>query len=295
MGETSAEPITIPEYYQKMKQQWNSENLNICYSTTVPHFGDGFEHAKKQGIPLFIEEYRIARVKDAIAPWITEAFPDSTPQILDIGCGHGWYPFRLIDKWNLKGHITGIDISRHNIELFQNEIKKRGYSDKLSANIANAEALPFDDNTFDLVYSTEALEHIESPSLFFKEASRVLKPGGKLIITTPSGPMHTFWKTLFWLPSKIHRLFIKPKTSAPYPKLYDKPLSWKEIKKASRSAPIRVEFYRKSVLLPHESYIQFFPKPLQHLLLLRAHILELLGPLTQWTGLHHIICFQKQR
>ena len=46
--------------------------------------------------------------------------------------------------------------------------------------------LPFDDESFDYVLCQEGIEHIESPLSFTRECSRVLRPGGKLIITTPN-------------------------------------------------------------------------------------------------------------
>ena len=283
-----------------MKNQWNRKQLDICYRNTVSEFGNGYQHAEKQGIPRFIEDYRIARVKDTIAPWIVGEIENPAPpgvekkRVLDIGCGHGWYPFHLIDKWKFKGHIIGVDISTHNINIFQNEIKKRKYSDKLSANIANAENLPFPENTFDTVYSTEALEHIESTEKFFNEATRVLKPGGKLIITTPSGPIHHLWIALFWIPSKIKRVFHK-RERVLNNQVFERSLSWKQIRSAYNPQKLRIEKYQKSVILPHESYIQFFPGFAQKILLIIAQILEKLAPLTQWMGLHHIICFIKIR
>ena len=49
------------------------------------------------------------------------------------------------------------------------------------------ELIPFSDNEFDFIMASEVLEHFRfHPSIFFKEVSRVLKPGGHLIITTPN-------------------------------------------------------------------------------------------------------------
>ena len=50
-----------------MKKQWHAEDFDKCYRQKLDGFEDGFAHAAKQGIPEFIEEYRISRVKDAIA------------------------------------------------------------------------------------------------------------------------------------------------------------------------------------------------------------------------------------
>jgi len=47
-------------------------------------------------------------------------------------------------------------------------------------------ALPWPDQTFDLVISTEGIEHLENHYSFLREVNRVLKPGGTLILTTPN-------------------------------------------------------------------------------------------------------------
>ena len=48
------------------------------------------------------------------------------------------------------------------------------------------ERLPFDDQAFDLVYCAEVLEHLFNPDLAAEEFTRVLRPNGKLLITTPN-------------------------------------------------------------------------------------------------------------
>jgi len=341
-----------------MSKKWNFEDFDACYRQNVTSFEDGFSHASKQGIPRFIEEYRISRVKDAIAPWISLhskdgavgtrhqgirggeeegvignrlsvdsgeernnrdckkendfvendlkspsqqltklQIADHRSLVLDLGCGHGWYPFRLIDKWGFQGHITCVDISQHNISIFQDEIRKRGYGDRLSANVANVENLPFQDNHFDLAYSSEVLEHVRTPQKLFEEAYRVLKPGGEFIITSPSGPMHRFWNVLFWFPKQMGRVVRGRKSEVGREEgisIYDAPLSFKEIKAQYTKAGFELIHYHKAVFLPHESYIRFFPRPLQHLLLFRAKVLEFLGPLMMWMGLHHIIRLKKR-
>lgn len=50
--------------------------------------------------------------------------------------------------------------------------------------VADAHNLPFEENTFEIILCTEVLEHVDNPFKVAKELHRVLKPGGKLILTT---------------------------------------------------------------------------------------------------------------
>jgi SAM-dependent methyltransferase len=85
---------------------------------------------------------------------------------------------------------------------FAAELRKRGQSDIHCLDILAAKdfrlqgvnyqqydaanPLPFPDGHFDYVFSVEGIEHFESPWKFIKDLCRVLKPGGRLIITTPN-------------------------------------------------------------------------------------------------------------
>lgn len=100
-------------------------------------------------------------------------------KFIDIGCGVG-IPGRLI-KENHKGcELWGVDISDEIIEKNKREntdIKYfqgyAGYNDFLPSNY------------FDVVFSGELMEHLDDPNVLFIEAHRILKPGGKLVISTP--------------------------------------------------------------------------------------------------------------
>lgn len=274
----------------KDNQDWDPEAFDAGYKKAVEGFEDGLTHAAKQGIPVFLENYRMSEVKDRIAPWIIAKGPESI--VLDLGCGHGWYGIYLVEKFEFKGELFGVDVSPFNINTYI-----KALTDKKIRNIhpftSTAEALPFADSMFDLVFSTEVLEHVQSPENFFKSAARVLKPGGELIITTPSGPMCCFWESLAWFPQKVKHLIQGKKSSPNELKIYDVPMSWRVIRHHAKSAGLNVKYYTKAVFLPHESYLQFFPRPIQYLLLCKAKFMGALKSLTTCLGLHHIIRLEK--
>ena len=94
---------------------------------------------------------------------------------LDLGCGNGIY-FSILKKYS--DSIVGIDISP---EAINRCLGKYAYSD---LKCTNAYSIPYHSESFDLVFSTEVIEHIENPQKTFKEVYRILKPGGIFIFTT---------------------------------------------------------------------------------------------------------------
>ncbi|OIN55823.1 class I SAM-dependent methyltransferase [Arsenicibacter rosenii] len=96
--------------------------------------------------------------------------------VLEIGCGWG-RGLQLLTQ--AADHYTGID---KNEELIASLQKAYPQSTFIQANIPPLAGLA--DNTFDYIVTFQVIEHIENDDLFIKEAFRVLKPGGKLLLTT---------------------------------------------------------------------------------------------------------------
>lgn len=95
--------------------------------------------------------------------------------ILNIGCGTGG----TIDMLEKYGTLENVDTSQEAV----NYLKKRNIT---NVKKVNGIKLPFRDSTFDLVIALDVLEHIKEDSKALKEWHRVLKPGGKLLITVPA-------------------------------------------------------------------------------------------------------------
>ncbi|MBN1494432.1 class I SAM-dependent methyltransferase [Candidatus Peregrinibacteria bacterium] len=102
-------------------------------------------------------------------------------EVLDIACGGGGKSIWLAENTELKT-MTGIDISKNFIDQAKKFAAEKNLSEKIKFKVASAKELPFKDNSFDVVFLNDALEHIPNPEKALKEASRVIRPGGSICI-----------------------------------------------------------------------------------------------------------------
>lgn len=109
-------------------------------------------------------------------------------KILDVGCGAG----NLLEK--MKGFdVTGVDISQTLLE--QARVRTRG-QEGARVLFGNAEALPFPDSAFDRAVCSEILEHVLNPEAVLTELRRVVKPGGRIVLTVPNEALISLTKKL---------------------------------------------------------------------------------------------------
>ena len=98
-------------------------------------------------------------------------------QVLELGCGH--LDFTLQYLRPACAIVVATDIERR----FPADLD---LPDGVSFEVQDALDLTFDDESFDCVISLEVIEHVPNEDRFLHEGLRVLRPGGKLIFTTPN-------------------------------------------------------------------------------------------------------------
>ena len=120
-------------------------------------------------------------------------FDVTNKRLLEIGCGVGTMLVVARTKYNINAY--GIEPSKDEFSPFNLISKELIKEYKLPENIiveGFAEELPFKDESFDLIYSTNVLEHVQNPEKVLKESIRVLKTGGFLQFVIPN--YFSFWE-----------------------------------------------------------------------------------------------------
>jgi ubiquinone/menaquinone biosynthesis C-methylase UbiE len=97
--------------------------------------------------------------------------------VLDIGCGVGGIDLLLVEAHGA-GRVVGIDVEAANIERAQAEAERRGLAGHTEFVTVAPGPLPFAAERFDVVFSKDAIIHIPDKDALFKDAFRVLVPGG---------------------------------------------------------------------------------------------------------------------
>lgn len=132
--------------------------------------------------------------------------------ILDFGCGNGAI-LREMALINPEAKYVGVDVSETALEA-----AKKSFPLAAFYKISDIEKTPLENQSVDFIFSSEVLEHIFNVENAFSEFKRVLKPGGKILLTVP---YHGFIKNILiaifafnnhFNPASSHIRFFSKKT-----------------------------------------------------------------------------------
>ena len=130
--------------------------------------------------PDIIEQRRATRALLRLRPGET---------VLDVGCGPGFLLAEMANELGAPGKLSGIDASADMIALARHRC---AHLPTIELREANALTLPFPDDIFDVVVSTQVYEYVADITTALQEARRVLLPGGRLLIVA------TDWESSVW-------------------------------------------------------------------------------------------------
>ncbi|MDX8465170.1 bifunctional demethylmenaquinone methyltransferase/2-methoxy-6-polyprenyl-1,4-benzoquinol methylase UbiE [Mesorhizobium sp. VK23B] len=118
--------------------------------------------------------------KDAMVAWLHPPKRQGW-KVLDVAGGTGDIAFRIVEASHRNAHATVLDINGSMLEVGRDRAEKKGLSENTDFVEANAEALPFEDNTFDAYTIAFGIRNVPRIDVALSEAFRVLKRGGRFL------------------------------------------------------------------------------------------------------------------
>lgn len=128
-----------------------------------------------------IQSYSHPKTNQAIFKVVTRE-PLAEKKVLDVGAGEGFF-CQLVGEYIKETYQADPSSILQACDLYPAHFQYGGVACR---QIDFHEALPYEDNTFDLVTSIEVIEHLEDQFHFLRELYRITKPGGKVIVSTPN-------------------------------------------------------------------------------------------------------------
>lgn len=208
------EEISFEKYRKRGAYHWRNYFGNVFKI-------DSFLRARYDLVISFLE-------KSGITP---------TSKVLEVGCGDGALSGLIFKSFGCE--LTGLDPSADGIQYCREMFAKFNYRGAFE--ISEGYSFQYGANSFDFVVLADVIEHLQHPELMLAEIQRVLKRGGKVIITTPIRTsehpedkmhVHEFY------PEELIKLCVKH-FQEPVDVVYSHPVAWHELysygKKRNRS------------------------------------------------------------
>jgi tocopherol O-methyltransferase len=159
----------IQQFYDDSSQLW--EKI----------WGEHMHHGYYGRAGTYKIDRRQAQI-DLIEELLDWAKVKNAESIVDVGCGIGGSTIYLAQKFNAQA--TGITLSPLQASRATERAREFKLEGKVRFQVANALNMPFENDSFDLVWSLESGEHMPDKTKFLQECYRVLKPGGTFIFAT---------------------------------------------------------------------------------------------------------------
>jgi MPBQ/MSBQ methyltransferase len=160
---------------------WTEEGILEHYWGEHIHLGYYTDEELKKG--WWKADFKAAKLRFTQEMFKFSGCPSPLPsgaRVLDVGCGFGGSS-RWLAATNPGARVTGITLSPRQVERGMELARERGLGN-VELQVMDALDMQFEDGTFDLVWACESGEHMPDKAAYVREMTRVLKPGGTLVL-----------------------------------------------------------------------------------------------------------------
>ncbi|WP_240644195.1 class I SAM-dependent methyltransferase [Antribacter gilvus] len=177
------------------------------HGTDLTKESESYTHGHHESV---LRSHRRRTAANSAAFLLPHLRPDMT--LLDVGCGPGTVTVDLAERLS-QGSVVGVDASDKVLEAAREHAAEHAAArtaGQTEANVrfeqANAYELPFEDDSFDVVYAHQLLQHLSDPVAALREMKRVARPGGLVAVRDadyaamawyPEVAELTEWNTLY--------------------------------------------------------------------------------------------------
>ncbi|MFT4703801.1 MAG: ubiquinone/menaquinone biosynthesis C-methylase UbiE [Bradymonadia bacterium] len=175
-----------------MANDVTTENFEEWNEAMIREFDPDDYHNHPSPIVRLIERRRVDKILEEL-----QVRPGS--KVLEVGCGAGNILERISDA-----ELHGVDISDYIIEKARKRLGRRATIIK-----GDAEALPYEDQSFDRVYCSEVLEHVLNPEKVIAEMRRVLTHNGVAVVSVPNEAVINRLKQVVFRTGPIGRFILQ--------------------------------------------------------------------------------------
>jgi tocopherol O-methyltransferase len=175
-SEAGGQPAaTVHDLHQAVGRYYD-ETIELYDDLWGDHIHHGYWDPDDLGVDRHSAQQRTVRELVAFAGFARDA------SVLDAGCGVGGPAVQLAAEYGCV--VDGITLSGKQVERAGQKAAAAGVGGRTTFRVRDALATGFPDGSFDVVWALESLELMADKGAFFAEASRVLRPGGTLALTT---------------------------------------------------------------------------------------------------------------
>jgi SAM-dependent methyltransferase len=150
---------------EQVRAYWNTHIHDLDVSTQPPG---------SRGFFADLDQYHFEKLHHLLRLVDFDGYRGRS--VLDVGCGAGVDLARFARGG---ADVTGVDVAQSAVDLARTNFEQQGLRGRFE--VANGEALPFADGTFDLVFAHGVVQYTADPQRLVDECRRVLKPGGQAV------------------------------------------------------------------------------------------------------------------